>query len=175
MAVCPLIFFAHIFPKMACFCSLFWPPKLFTQAGQFFFTQIYLSYPWHFPTLTIQLLSLQFSTALLQFGPGMHKKAAVGRVWYAQIKPHQTLLLSYCIAQSLGMESVAFHFNQNWNGPPLAWADKLGLDRVFPLHHHCVLCLVQVELGNKSDSIVTQMLRQEIPKLPCLCFFIKYF
>ena len=63
----------------------------------------------------------------------------------------------------------------HWNGPPLAWADKLGLDRVFPLHHHCVLCLVQVELGNKSDSIVTQMLRQEIPKLPCLCFFIKYF
>ena len=31
-----LKFFAHIFPKMACFCLLFWPPKLFTPTGQFF-------------------------------------------------------------------------------------------------------------------------------------------
>ena len=33
-------FFAHIFPKMACFCQLFWPPKLFTPTGQFFYTDI---------------------------------------------------------------------------------------------------------------------------------------
>ena len=35
-----LKFFAHIFPKMACFCQLFWPPKLVTPTGQFFYTDI---------------------------------------------------------------------------------------------------------------------------------------
>ena len=32
--------FAHIFPKMACFCYLFWPAKLFTPTAQLVYTDI---------------------------------------------------------------------------------------------------------------------------------------
>ena len=35
-----LKFFAHIFPKMACYCQLYWPPKLFTPTGHFFYTDL---------------------------------------------------------------------------------------------------------------------------------------
>ena len=35
-----LNFFAHIFPKMACFCKFFRPPKLFTPTGQFLYMDI---------------------------------------------------------------------------------------------------------------------------------------
>ena len=53
MEVCPLILisFAQISPKMACFAHNFGLPNFLPQLANFF-TRIYPSYPWHFPTLT---------------------------------------------------------------------------------------------------------------------------
>ena len=52
--------FAHIFPKWLVFANYFGLPNFLPQLPNFF-TRIYPSYPWHFPTLLIVKKYIRYS------------------------------------------------------------------------------------------------------------------